>query len=164
MPFTPTPLDLEKFCRTLCDELRSATGGHCPIRFLPINSLEGAVTDEALLRHILTNLLSNACKYSDPGSPVEFSAERRGDTVVLVIRDRGIGIPFEDQARLFTTFTRGANVGTRPGTGLGLVIVQRSVHLHRGTIAIDSAPGLGTTVTVTLPIFSSHQPLHSTAQ
>jgi signal transduction histidine kinase len=70
-----------------------------------------------------------------------------------MIRDRGIGIPLEDQARLFTSFTRGRNVGSRPGTGLGLVIVQRSVQLHGGTLLLASKPGEGTTVTVTLPTF-----------
>jgi signal transduction histidine kinase len=158
MKFAPVALDLEKFCRTLCDELRSATGGTCPIRFHAATPLDGAVSDEGVLRHIVSNLLSNACKYSEPGSPVDFTIERRNGEAQLVIRDHGIGIPAEDQARLFTSFTRGRNVGTRPGTGLGLVIVQRCVQLHGGTIAIASAPGEGTTVTVTLPLFSNQQP------
>jgi signal transduction histidine kinase len=153
MQFTPEPLDLEKLLRTLCDELRSATHDACPIQFRALTPLTGAVSDETLLRHIICNLLSNACKYSEPGSRVEFSAERRERQAVFIIRDRGIGIPPEDQPRLFNSFTRGSNVGNRPGTGLGLVIVQRSVQLHGGTIAVESAPGVGTTVIVTLPLF-----------
>jgi signal transduction histidine kinase len=154
MQFTPTPLDLEALCRTLADELFSATGAACPIQFRAPTSLDGAVSDEAVLRHILPNLLSNAVKYSEPGTPVEFTAERRHTDVIFTIRDRGIGIPREDQARLFTSFTRARNVGSRPGTGLGLVIVQRCVHLHGGDIAIKSEVGVGTTVTVTLPVFT----------
>jgi signal transduction histidine kinase len=119
-----------------------------------LSSLEGAVSDETVLRHILCNLLSNAVKYSEPGSPVEFTAARRDVNAIFTIRDHGIGIPSEDQPKLFTSFTRGRNVGTRPGTGLGLVVVQRCVELHRGTIALDSAPGVGTTVIVSLPVFS----------
>jgi signal transduction histidine kinase len=155
MQFSPVPVDMEKLCRAFCDELRSATGGACPINFQAKGSFADAVSDEGVLRHILTNLLSNACKYSEPGSPVDFSAERRGDDVVFTFRDHGIGIPPEDQARIFTSFTRGSNVGGRPGTGLGLVIVQRCVELHGGTIKLESQVGRGTTFTVSLPVFNS---------
>ncbi len=155
MSFAPVPLDLEKCCRALADELRSATNGVCPIRFRAEGALAGACSDEAVLRHILSNLLSNACKYSEPGSTVEFELSRRDDNAVLVVRDHGIGIPEADQKRLFTSFTRASNVGQRPGTGLGLVVVKRCVELHGGTLDLQSAPGQGTTVTVTLPVFAS---------
>jgi signal transduction histidine kinase len=155
MSFSPVPVDMEKLCRSLCDELRSATAGACPINFQANGPFADAVSDEGVLRHILTNLLSNACKYSEPGSPVDFSAERRGDNIVFTIRDHGIGIPLEDQAQIFTSFTRGSNVGARPGTGLGLVIVQRCVQLHGGTVNLQSQVGQGTTFTVSLPVFSS---------
>jgi signal transduction histidine kinase len=78
--------------------------------------------------------------------------QRDGDGVV--VRDRGIGIAPEDQKRLFTAFRRGSNVGERPGTGLGLVIVRQCVDLHLGTIVVRSALGEGTTVTVRLPVFN----------
>jgi signal transduction histidine kinase len=158
MTFSPEPMDLEAFCRSLADELYSATGGVCPIRFTAASALCGAVGDDALLRHILINLLSNACKYSDPGSPVVFTAERAGDLARFVVSDRGIGIPEPDRARLFTSFTRGSNVGSRPGTGLGLVLVQRCVRLHGGSLGLESAPGVGTTVTVLLPLFTIQSP------
>ena len=73
--------------------------------------------------------------------------------MICTVRDRGIGISEEDQARLFTAFNRGSNVGSRSGTGLGLVIVKRCLELHRGQIQIQSALGRGTTVTVKLPVF-----------
>ena len=72
--------------------------------------------------------------------------------MLCVIRDQGIGIPEADRERLFNAFHRGHNVGDRPGTGLGLVIVKRCVDLHRGRIKVESKPRGGTIVTVTLPI------------
>jgi signal transduction histidine kinase len=153
MSFKPEPLNLEKFCRSLGDEMCSATGGVCPIQLHVESDLSGAVSDEAVLRHILTNLLSNACKYSEPGSPVRFTVGRVGDDAHMVITDSGIGIPEADLERLFTSFSRGSNVGARPGTGLGLVVVRRCVDLHGGTLLLQSEVGKGTTATVTLPIF-----------
>lgn len=157
MQFKPEPLDLEKCCRALADEAVSATSGACPILFKTESPLAGAASDEALLRHILGNLLSNAVKYSEPGAPVDFTAARQNGSVIFTVRDRGIGIPPEDQAKLFTSFTRGSNVGNRPGTGLGLVLVQKCVCLHGGALDIQSAPGAGTTVTVRLPVFENQK-------
>jgi signal transduction histidine kinase len=154
MAFEPVPVDMEKLCASIADELRSATGGVCPIRYRAANSLAGAVSDEKLLRHVLCNLLSNAVKYSEPGTPVEFLVAREGDNLSIIVRDHGIGIPPEDQPRLFTSFSRASNVGHRPGTGLGLVVVQRCVQKHGGTISLQSAVGVGTTVTVVLPVFN----------
>jgi signal transduction histidine kinase len=153
--FAPLALDLERLCRVFVEEVASATNRVCPMQFVAHASLAQAVGDEALLRLILTNLLSNAVKYSEPGSPVEFMADRQGADVVLTVRDRGIGIPPEDQARLFHSFSRGHNVGERPGSGLGLVIVQRCVQLHGGSVELKSEPGQGTTATVRLPVFSA---------
>ena len=76
---------------------------------------------------------------------------------VFVVRDRGIGIPEADVKLLFQPFHRARNVGEAPGSGLGLVIVQRCVDLHGGTIKLDSTEGAGTTVTVTLGLFAAAQ-------
>jgi signal transduction histidine kinase len=111
------------------------------------------MSDFDLLRHILSNLLSNAVKYSEAGTPVDFSVKREGGNAVLKVTDHGIGIPAADRAALFTSFARGSNVGQRPGSGLGLLIVKRCVDLHGGTLEIDSSVGRGTTVTVVLPAF-----------
>lgn len=153
MTFTPEPVNIEELCRTMLDEVRSATSGRCPVELTVEGALEGAVSDAGLLRHILSNLLSNACKYSDPGSPVHLRISREGGMARFVVEDHGIGIPEAEQAQLFTRFTRASNVGTRPGTGLGLVVVQRCVQLHGGQVHLTSAEGAGTTVTVELPLF-----------
>jgi signal transduction histidine kinase len=114
--------------------------------------------DESLLRPALTNILSNAVKYSDPGSPVEFELSRDGPHAVFVIRDSGIGIPEADRGRLFDVFARGSNVGTRPGTGLGLVIARRCIELHGGRISFQSRAGDGTEFTVVIPLWPEPVP------
>ena len=68
-------------------------------------------------------------------------------------RDQGIGISEEDQQQLFKAFHRGGNVGARPGTGLGLLLVKRCADLHGGELQLNSTVGQGTTVTVRLPVF-----------
>lgn len=156
--FFPAPHDLDKLCRLLTDERISATAGECPIDYRSRGELTDAMIDEALLRHIIHNLLSNAVKYSEPGRHVEFSVTRDGRDAIFTVRDHGIGIQPEDQARIFRSFTRAGNLGTRPGTGLGLVIVRRCVQLHGGFIHLDSTPGAGTTMTVTLPVFPAPSP------
>jgi signal transduction histidine kinase len=153
--FAPAPLDLAQFCQRLADEISSATSQRCPIELANDSGEDPATGDEALLRHIFMNLLSNAVKYSRPASPVSFSVERVRQDALFVVRDQGIGIPAEDLKRLFSAFHRGTNVGQLPGTGLGLFIVHRCVELHHGHINISSAEGVGTTVTVRVPLFTN---------
>jgi PAS domain S-box-containing protein len=154
LEFQPTSLDLNAFCRRVVDEVRSATNRRCPIE-LSLNSLpRDAQADERLLGHIFTNLLSNAVKYSESGATVHFAFERNGTEAVGTVRDRGVGISAEDQQKLFTAFHRGANVGSRPGTGLGLMLVKRCAELHGGKVRVSSEIGEGTTVVVTLPLFT----------
>src|SRR5262249_19640275 len=132
MTFKPAVFDLAAFCRRVCDEIESATGKRCPIHLQMNGAPEQAFGDESLLRHIFTNLLSNAVKYSAPNQPVDFVLQRDGDSAVYRVTDRGCGIPEADQKRLFQAFHRGSNVRHIPGTGLGLLIVQRCLQLHRG--------------------------------
>jgi PAS domain S-box-containing protein len=153
LEFQPTALDLGRFCRRLVDEVLSATNRQCPIELTLASAALDAHADERLLSHIFTNLLSNAVKYSEPGSTVSFTVERDGAHVLCIVRDHGIGISAQDQQHLFKAFHRGSNVGTRPGTGLGLLLVKRCVGLHHGTVQLTSRPEEGTTVTVRLPVF-----------
>jgi len=153
LDFQPTALDLNNFCRRVVDEVLSATNGRCPIE-LSLNSIPPAArADERLLGHIFTNLLSNAAKYSEPGTTVHFAVEPDGREAVCTVRDQGIGISEIDQQHLFKAFHRGNNVGTRPGTGLGLLLVKRCADLHGGRLELNSKIGEGTTVTLRLPIF-----------
>lgn len=148
----PRFIDLAAFCRRLVDEVLSATNRRCPIELTTDSTIDEACADERLLRHILTNLLTNAVKYSPEGVPVRFLMTRLATRVRFEVIDRGIGIPESDQHWLFNAFHRARNVGTIPGTGLGLVIVKRCVELHRGTIHIESAVGQGTRVEVEVPV------------
>ena len=151
----PAPLDLRAFLERLIEEVRSASDHACMIEFSIAPEAVAACADEALLRHTFTNLLTNAVKYSSLGQPVHFRVERDGDAAVFTVRDEGIGIPDADRRQIFQTFHRGSNVGERPGTGLGLVIVKRCVDLYGGTLQLESKLNAGTTVTVSLPLFEN---------
>jgi signal transduction histidine kinase len=155
MVCAPVDLDLAGFAAVLVDEGLSATKQRCPIQLTVNDEVRGqAKGDPALLRHIFSNLLSNAAKYSPEGSVITFTIVRDGDYAVCTVRDNGIGIPEPDRARLFEAFHRAGNVGQRTGTGLGLVIVKRCVDLHGGSIEVDSIEHGGTTVIVRLPLFA----------
>ncbi len=150
----PLPLDLACFAERIIDETQSISNRKCPITLQTEGDIADARVDEALLRHILGNLVANAVKYSPEGSEVALRIHRESADVVFDIIDQGIGIPEKDRARLFEAFHRCSNVGDTPGTGLGLVIVKRCVDIHGGTLDIESEPGRGTTFTVRLPVFS----------
>jgi PAS domain S-box-containing protein len=110
-----------------------------------------ASLDPQLLRYMLLNLLSNACKYSPDDAPVTLRATQLSDTIEFQVEDSGIGICENDQSRIYSLFFRGSNVGSRPGTGLGLMVVKRCVEAQHGTITFSSTTGKGTCFTVTLP-------------
>jgi two-component system OmpR family sensor kinase len=124
-----------------------------PDRTLSLEIEDGLPTieaDPALLRRALDNLLDNACAYSDADQPVVLAARAENATLTIEVRDRGIGIAPEDQAHLFTPFfradrSRARNTG---GMGLGLVLAREIVEAHGGTIAVESAPGQGTTLRI----------------
>jgi PAS domain S-box-containing protein len=102
---------------------------------------------------VLMNLIENAVKYSDPGTPIMVSTQRLADQVIFGVEDRGIGIPSEHLLRIFERFYR-VNGGTShvPGTGLGLAICKRIVKAHGGQIWAESAPGYGSRFYFSLPI------------
>jgi CheY-like chemotaxis protein len=109
-------------------------------------------TDPLLLQRILGNLIANALRYT-PAGGVLVGARRRGDRVVLEVLDTGIGIPPEQQQRVFEEFYQVGNPGRdrRRGLGLGLAIVRRLVGLIDADIQLDSVPGRGTRLCLRLP-------------
>jgi PAS domain S-box-containing protein len=153
LEFQPMALDLNGFCRRVVDEVLSATNRRCVIELSMHSVLPESKADERLLGHIFTNLLSNAVKYSAAGGVVHFAVAGDGRDAVCVVRDQGIGISEADQRQMFKAFHRGSNVGNRPGTGLGLLLVKRCAELHGGQVRVESEVGAGTTVTVRLPVF-----------
>jgi PAS domain S-box-containing protein len=147
-----TPVDLIKFCRELVGEIQLSAGGKHTIEFISKSQDANAYVDKKLLRQILTNLLSNAVKYSPEGSLVHFELSCQDAEAIFKIRDEGIGIPLEDQHKIFESFHRASNAKNITGTGLGLAVVKQSVDIHGGKIAASSEIGVGSTFTVTLPI------------
>jgi signal transduction histidine kinase len=107
------------------------------------------------MRSILTNLLSNAIKYSPQGGKIHLALFCNQAEAIFQIQDQGIGIPLEDQTHLFELFHRGKNVASIPGTGLGLSVVKKCLDLQKGQLSINSQVGVGTTVTVTIPLAST---------
>lgn len=151
----PKPIDLVEFCQTIVGETVSSGDTERDIHFVHEGIDSIATADEQTLRLILSNLLTNALKYSPPERAPRLSLWRVGRHAVFSVHDDGIGIPEADRPGLFSAFRRARNVGLVNGTGLGLYIVKHCVDLQQGTIDLESAEGRGTTVTVTLPLFPS---------
>jgi signal transduction histidine kinase len=112
--------------------------------------------DAVQLERVVGNLIANAIKFTDPGGRIDTSAHRDGGDVVITVRDSGIGIPREEQSKLFTRFFRSSLSMARQasGTGLGLYIVKRVVEEHGGSVRVVSAPGVGSEFIVRLPIIA----------
>jgi PAS domain S-box-containing protein len=107
--------------------------------------------DKKWVKNIVINLISNAVKYSDKDTAVEVSINEDKAGVSLSFKDYGIGIAQEDIKNLFEPFYRASNVGDIPGTGLGLIVLQKAIELHNGKIKIESELGKGSNFIVTLP-------------
>ncbi len=112
--------------------------------------------DAARIRQVVRNLLENAIRYTPAGGTVEVVVSQHHGHGLVQVRDTGIGIAPEDQARVFDRFFRADRARTRAsgGTGLGLAIARALVHAHGGDIGLESEPGRGTTVWFTLPAAS----------
>lgn len=147
----PATLEVELFCKRLVADVLAASHQRCPIQLYVSPSALTVLVDESLVRHILTNLLSNASKYSPAGSVVQLSVVGSANHIEFTVKDHGIGIPEADARQLYQAFHRGRNVGDAPGTGLGMSIVKRCVEIHGGTISFQSQEGKGTTFVVLLP-------------
>ncbi|HEX7255656.1 MAG TPA: ATP-binding protein [Gaiellaceae bacterium] len=113
--------------------------------------------DRSRIAQVLDNLISNALKFTPRSGRVSVSVTRSGNDAVVAVADTGVGIPADDQERLFERFFRSSNATERaiPGTGLGLTIAKTIVERHEGSIRIESTEGAGTTVRVTLPLGSA---------
>ena len=107
--------------------------------------------DRHLLKNILLNLLSNAIKYSPRGQSVEVVSHYEENQLIIEVKDQGIGIPPEEQKRMFVRFFRASNVENIKGTGLGLTIVKRYLDLMKGSISFTSDYGKGSTFRVEIP-------------
>ncbi len=116
--------------------------------------LPSVLADRSHLERVVANLLGNAVKFSQPGGQITARVGADDGHVVLSVADTGIGIPVEEQQRVFTRFYRSSlSVAEEiQGAGLGLALVQTVVEWHGGTVEVDSVEAQGTTVTVRLPL------------
>ncbi|TAH41994.1 MAG: PAS domain-containing sensor histidine kinase [Bacteroidetes bacterium] len=142
--------DLPKFAEDLNEELQALSKKGQRIEYTHSGEERLVTMDRQLLRNICINLLNNAIKYSPEDSIIELQSHIN-DTIELVVKDHGIGIPKEDQSHLFERFFRAANVTAIQGTGLGLNIVKRYVQLMKGSIKFESEVNSGTTFTLNFP-------------
>lgn len=107
--------------------------------------------DQVRVTQILSNLLSNAIGFSQPEDTIEVSCWREENVIVFVVEDHGVGIPEDQQARIFDRFESDSHGSKHRGAGLGLAVVKSLVDLHHGSLELDSKVGRGTRITVRFP-------------
>jgi signal transduction histidine kinase len=136
----------------LAASLEIFAGATHPVSLECEEALPPVLADVDALDRIVKNLVGNAMKYSRRGSPVRVDARRRAHGVAITVEDRGRGIPAEALPHVFEPYYRVPDaLRSAPGSGLGLAVVKALVDAHRGTVAIDSAPGRGTRITLVFP-------------
>ena len=122
------------------------------LSFVADSELPPMRLDSDLITQVVTNLVSNAIKFTSPGGAITVSARRRGDAVECLVADNGVGIPAATLARLFRPFERGADPLRSGGTGLGLSIVKAIIERHGGQVTAESTPGQGSCFGFLLPL------------
>ena len=150
------PHSLEELLRECLGTTTIGQDGHVVTLVIPY-ALPQLMMDKSYMRRVFMNLLSNAFKYSPHGGEVLVRADSWKDEggqgwVRVSVSDQGIGMTEEQVSRIFERFYRADDSGQIPGTGLGMSITKEIVSLHHGEISIQSTPGVGTTVTVSLPL------------
>ena len=145
------PVDFRLFLADLVEEVRLGDRDEHRFNLDMFGDASRFLADSDLLHHILSNLLSNAVRYSPNGTLIAVRLEADATQVQVTIVDQGIGIPLCDQERIFEPFERGSNVGQIKGTGLGLNIVKRMTERLAGRISFESVAGGGTRFILIFP-------------
>jgi two-component system sensor kinase FixL len=143
--------DLVKLAESITEEMQEIAKQHQNIIYQHTGTSSWVNLDENLLKSCITNLISNAIKYSGENTFIDFTTEIEDDKWTITIKDNGIGIPDKDQKHLFEAFFRAHNTGTIPGTGLGLNIVARYIDLMGGSVNFKSKVNQGTIFTIIFP-------------
>lgn len=154
----PVMVDVGTFCRDLAEEVKTVCCAGHEFGVAIADDCGTVLLDEALFRRVTENLLTNAFRYTPADGAVSLHVNREGGRLRVVVMDSGIGIPEDDQKRVFEAFFRCRNVEARRGLGLGLSIVHDALEHMGGTITVDSAVGKGTTMRVDIPINAKEQP------
>ncbi len=155
LPMTRSPNELSEVIRQTAENLsRLFEERELNLKLDLADDLPPAEIDEQRIAQVLTNLISNAIKFSPPGAPVEVTVRHEEGQAVVRVRDHGEGIRREDIPRLFKKFSQLDSRSTRKvgGTGLGLAICKGIVEAHGGQIWAESEPGEGSTFVFTLPL------------
>jgi two-component system OmpR family sensor kinase len=144
-PPQPTAIDVPQLLQDQCEAARRLDEDR--VIDYSVDGVKDVFADRSELGEALWNVVENALKYA-PGAPIHLSAYRQDGSTVLAVRDEGPGMSESERMHAFERFYRGDARGEIPGTGLGLAIAKRAVDRAGGSIAIDSAPGRGTTVSI----------------
>lgn len=145
-------VDIKTFLEDLIADMEPHRKNNQSIHFQYTGEEREIVMDKKLLQGIVLNLVGNAIKYSPENAPITITASVMEKNMILQVLDQGIGIPEEEQHHIFERFYRANNANNIEGSGLGLNIVQKYVHLLNGTIEFESEVNKGTTFTVILPV------------
>jgi nitrogen-specific signal transduction histidine kinase len=151
-PLEPADFDAVALC---AEAIAHAQGAAAPKTIRLVSAFGAALparADARALRHILTNLLGNAVKFTPAGGEVQISAVQEGQDLVIVVEDSGPGFPPSAFARLGAPFERGENVAETPGTGLGLALVRSLAEAQGGRLILANSDNGGALVTVRLPV------------
>ena len=151
LDFNPVSLDIVSLIKDIIAEYQLSEPKSRTIIFNVSTPIIMIPADKKWIKHIVNNLLSNAIKYSGEDQQIEISIKKEPTGISFSFKDYGVGISKEDIAMLFEPFYRGENVGEISGTGLGLVILQKALNLHKGKIEVESEIGKGSNFRVTLP-------------
>jgi signal transduction histidine kinase len=150
--YNPEPVDLSVLAGECIDDGKSLITARHELNLSFESNQKEFILDPKLMRFILSNLISNAVKFSPDGGEVKLKIDSGADNILIEISDMGIGIPPEDINKIFESFYRTKNAELMTGTGLGLAIVKRAVELHNGEIAVTSELNKGTTFYIKIPI------------
>jgi signal transduction histidine kinase len=149
------PVEMGRLLREVAAAAEAAAPSGVNVEAAIPENLPAVAGDEAALRRVFQNLVGNAIKYGANAGWIGITATRTASTLDVSVSDRGIGIAAADHTRIFDPFYRAPDVVAAQiqGAGLGLSLVKRIVEAHAGRITLKSAPGQGSTFTVSLPVF-----------
>jgi signal transduction histidine kinase len=145
------PVDIAQIVHNVTDKLKGRSAIHRLVVDVP-KGLAAVAADHLRVERVLYNLMENAIKYSPRGGDVVVFAQQKDDYLTIGVKDSGMGISAEDQARLFAPFERLETADGIGGIGLGLNVCRRLIEAHGGRIWVESQPGEGSTFFFTLPL------------
>jgi len=149
----PDAISLRRVVESVCEDLSALRGPDQPVHVRIDPPDASAIFDPRILRAVLSNLVSNALRFSPPSSAVTISVTYSPESLELAIEDHGTGISASESDRVWEPFERGSNAIGIPGSGLGLAIVRRCMELVGGSAALLSNPdGQGTRAVVKIPL------------